>query len=136
MDLTDEHVVIATTPSGHAVVLEVAQSPQKRARGLMFRAEVPFGTGMLFVMQEAGLHPFWMFQCEIALDIAWLDAQGVVVDIATDVPPCKAPPCPSYAPKRAATLVVEVAAGDAARLGIVPGARLLIDPRSARTGSR
>jgi hypothetical protein len=120
--------VAATTPNGTTLVLEVARSTAERARGLMRRAEVPPGTGMIFFFEQPDRHSFWMFQCLVALDLVWLDAQGTVIDVEVAAPPCAAQPCPSYFPDGAASMVIEVAAHEAARLGLVPGARVLLAP--------
>jgi hypothetical protein len=126
--------VAATTPSGTTLVLEVARTTAERARGLMHRAEVPPGTGMIFFFEDSARHSFWMFNCLVALDLVWLDAQGTVVDVAVAAPPCPAEPCPSYAPSAAASMVIEVAANEAARLGLVTGARVLLAPVPGASG--
>jgi hypothetical protein len=120
--------VAATTPGGTTLVLEIARSNAERARGLMHRAEVPPGTGMIFFFDSPARHSFWMFNCLVALDLVWLDAQGTVVDVKVAAPPCPAEPCESYMPSGPASIVIEVAAHEAARLGLVPGARVLIAP--------
>lgn len=123
---TDGQRILAVTPAGGTVVLEVVRTPARRARGLMFREQVPAGTGMLFVFEAAGRHSFWMLNCKIALDIAWLDEEQEIVHLAENLPPCPAEPCPSYAPDAPARYAVEVAAGYARPLGLVPGARLAL----------
>ena len=120
--------VAATTPTGATLVLEVARTTAERARGLMHRAEVPPGTGMIFFFESPARHSFWMFNCLVALDLVWLDAQGTVVDVEVAAPPCPAEPCESFMPSGAASMVIEVAAHEAARLGLVPGARVLLAP--------
>jgi hypothetical protein len=125
-------LAVATAPSGESVVLEVAASPARRARGLQHRTEVPPGTGMLFLFDRPAREGFWMHECLVPLDIVWLDANGVVVDLAEQVPPCRAQPCPVYEPRAVASQVIEVAAGEARRLGMVPGARVLIEREAPR----
>lgn len=124
-----------TTPTGTTLVLEVARSTAERARGLMRRAEVPPGTGMIFFFDSPARHSFWMFNCLVALDLVWLDARGTVVDVRVAAPPCPAEPCPSYGPSGDASMVIELAAHEATRLGLVPGARVLIAPAPV-TGAR
>lgn len=63
------------------VVAEVASTPEQRERGLMFREELPDGTGMLFVFEEAEIRGFWMRNTLIDLDIAMFDEDRVMIDL-------------------------------------------------------
>lgn len=65
------------------VVAEVASTPEARERGLMFRDEVPDGTGMLFVFDREETRSFWMQDTFVDLDIAFMDAGFRVVDVQT-----------------------------------------------------
>lgn len=103
---------------GTIVTVEVADGPEERARGLMFREGLRDGEGMLFVFERDGLHPFWMRNVRFPIDIVWLDSDGRVVHLETDVPPCPGPPCPLYTPRVFARYVLEVGANSArVRLG-------------------
>ena len=81
---------------------------------------------MIFVFPESGVHPFWMKNTLVPLDIIWMDDAKTVVHIQADTPPCKADPCPSYGPMRKASTVLEVRAGTAAAEGLKVGDRLRI----------
>ncbi|HPC83222.1 MAG TPA: DUF192 domain-containing protein [Thermoanaerobaculaceae bacterium] len=111
-------------PDGATVKLELAVTDQDRALGLMFRDVVPPDTGMLFIFSEDGIWPFWMKDTFVSLDLIWLDASGTVVEVRTDVPPCRLDPCPSYAPAAQSRAVLEMVAGSAVRHGIRPGTTL------------
>lgn len=63
------------------VVAEVARTADERAEGLMYREEVPDGTGMLFVFDDSRVRAFWMKNTFVDLDIAYLDPSYVIVDI-------------------------------------------------------
>lgn len=78
--------------------VEIADEPQERRDWLMRRESMPDDHGMLFVFPENGIHRFWMKNTLIPLDMIWLDEEMTVVHVETDVPPCKADPCPSYWP--------------------------------------
>jgi uncharacterized protein len=124
------------TPSGDAVVVELAISDAARARGLMFRSALPENRGMLFMFPESGIHGFWMKNTFIALDIVWIDEDLRVVHLERNVPPCTSEPCPTYAPAVPATYVLEVEGGEAERLGLEPGARVeLVNVPGAERGS-
>ena len=60
---------------------EIANTADQRARGLMYRDNVPQGTGMLFVFEEPEVHSFWMQNTFVPLDIAFLDSELRIIDI-------------------------------------------------------
>lgn len=99
-------------PSGTVIVAEVANTPETREKGLMFRERLPSGGGLLFVFETEKPYQFWMKNCKFPIDIIWINTAKKVVHIAKDTPPCTGDPCPTYGPKSAAALyVLEVAAG-------------------------
>jgi hypothetical protein len=107
--------------------VEMARTPQERARGLMFRRELPMDRGMLFV-QPTGPAVFWMKNTYIPLDLLYFDAEGRLSQIVANAPPCETPSCPMY-PSAAPTVryILEINAGEAARRGIRPGDRLELE---------
>jgi uncharacterized membrane protein (UPF0127 family) len=98
-------------PDKTRVSVEIADTPDLRQRGLMFRKEMAPSEGMVFIFEEEGFYPFWMKNTLIPLDMVWLDSNRRVVSIAHSVPPCKADPCPNYAPTADALYVVELVSG-------------------------
>ena len=101
------------------VVAEVARTPEQRAEGLMYRQELPDGTGMLFVFEENAVRSFWMQNTYVALDIAFLDPGLTVVDIQ-QMAPMTTDNHHSTAP---AMFALEVRQGWFAERGIAVGAR-------------
>lgn len=115
--------------SGQRYQVEIASNDAQRARGLMFRDELPPGRGMLFIHDREEPQAYWMKNTRIPLDILYFDNGRRLVSQQRDVPPCSAgdrcPPYPSTAPAR---YVLEVNAGEAARLGLENGAELRFGP--------
>jgi len=111
-------------PSGASVTAELAITDAERARGLMFRETLLPDQGMLFVFERESAVAFWMKNTLIPLDMLWLDHDRHIVHIERNVPPCKADPCPSYAPPRPGLYVLELSAGAADRFGLKAGDRL------------
>ncbi|HEY9861483.1 MAG TPA: DUF192 domain-containing protein [Candidatus Obscuribacterales bacterium] len=118
------------------IQLEVAQTPQQQAMGLMYRTELAANRGMLFAFNPPRSVGFWMKNTLIPLDMIFL-RNGEVKAIQPQVPPCKADPCPSYGPGPDTVIdqVIELRGGRAAELGLKPGDRLNLQflPRSTRS---
>jgi len=114
----------AVLPDGFTIRLELAETPEEVANGLMFRPSLPADRGMLFLFAQQRVPSFWMKNTLIPLDLVFLDPSGVVVDVVADVPPCSADPCPTYSPHAAALAVLEIGAGSARAHGIEPGVAL------------
>lgn len=72
------------------VIAEVADDARERQQGLMCRAIVPDGTGMLFVFEQSRTLSFWMFNTYEPLDILYLDDEREVVN-ALRMEPCPRP---------------------------------------------
>ena len=111
-------------PDGGSVMAELAVTEEERARGLMFRERIESDQGMLFVFEVEGIHAFWMKNTLVPLDIIWLGRDRRIIHVASDVPPCRADPCPSYGPDAPAAFVLELRAGEARARGLEPGDRL------------
>lgn len=115
--------------AGERYQVEVALDQESRARGLMFRESMPAGHGMLFVHEREDWLAYWMKNTLIPLDILYFDAGRRLVSQQRDVPPC--PPgtaCPSYPSATPALYVLELNAGEAARLGLEEGTVLEFGP--------
>jgi len=107
--------------------VEIAQTPQERERGLMYRRELPRDQGMLFV-QSPGPAVFWMKNTYIPLDLLYFDINGWLSQIEADVPPCATPTCPLYPSDTSEVrYILEINAGEAVRRGIRVGDRLRLE---------
>lgn len=101
------------------MVAEVARTVDERAEGLMYREELPDGTGMIFVFQDMQIRSFWMQNTYVALDIAHMDASFNVVDIIQMEPMTTT----SHEGAAPAMFALEVRQGWFAEQGIRTGAR-------------
>jgi uncharacterized protein len=119
---------------GHRYEVEIADDDAERVRGLMFRDALAEGHGMVFVHDRQEPLAYWMKNTRIPLDILYFDNDRRLVGQQRDVPPCSAgdrcPPYPSGAPAR---YVLELNAGEAARIGLENGTQLVLGPRIAAT---
>lgn len=123
-----EPVVILHPSGGPSVkiAIELAITEDEKARGLMWRRELPEDRGMLFVFASEGRRVFWMKNTPISLDIIFLDDTGRVVHIARGTVPFSTAPIPSKKPAR---YVLEVKGGLSQRWGLQIGDR--VDLRQA-----
>ncbi|MEO0535607.1 MAG: DUF192 domain-containing protein [Cyanobacteria bacterium P01_A01_bin.123] len=119
--------ITAQAEIGATVIqLEVANTPQQQALGLMFRSELAADQGMLFPFTTPRPVQFWMKNVFIHLDMVFL-RDGLVQAIEADVPPCVEEPCPTYGPRDVVIdQVIELRGGRAAELGLAVGDRIEI----------
>ncbi len=108
-------------PNGSKLKAEIADTPEARQMGLMFRKRLPDGTGMLFIFPAEAPHRFWTKNCRFPLDMIWLNKKKEIIYIAENLPPCERDPCPDYGPSGQALYVIETAAGFAKQQGLKPG---------------
>ena len=120
-----------TTPTvsvgGAAFDVEIAFTPEDRARGLSGRDSLPDGSGMLFVFENGQASSFWMREMRFDLDFVWIGDGCEVVDIHARVPAPAAGASvgdlPIYSSQPPARYNLEINAGEAAKRGIEIGAR-------------
>ena len=101
---------ITVNVSGETWTVAMADTPALRAQGLMGVTDLGGRDGMLFVFAEDVSGGFWMKDPLIPLDIAFFDADGVLVDLLTMVP-CESDPCPIYTPAGAYRYAIETDVG-------------------------
>jgi uncharacterized protein len=104
----------------HLIRAEVAADYGSRSQGLMHRKSLGPNAGMLFVFDEAAPHCMWMKNTYIPLSVAFLDAQGVIINIADMTPHSEQSHCAS----RPAVYALEMTQGWFGQRGIKPGAKL------------
>ncbi|MFB2817997.1 DUF192 domain-containing protein [Umezakia ovalisporum] len=116
---------VAIVPNGTRVELEVAGTPEKQAKGLMYRPALPDNRGMLFKFPDAQPVKFWMKNVPVPLDMVFLQ-NGVIKYIQPSAPPCLSEPCPSYGPDVPIDMVIELRSGRAKNLNLQEGERVKI----------
>jgi len=107
-------------------IVEIVDTPEQRAKGLMNRQSLAQDKGMLFVFDQEANHSFWMKNTLIPLDIIWINKDKQVVDIEKNVQLCKADPCPRYSPDQKANYVLELNAGQSDQAQIKIGDKLTL----------
>ena len=109
------------------VHVRLARTPAERRQGLMAVEHLDPDEGMLFVYETAGARTIWMRGCSIALDVAFLDGEGRVLEVATLRPPTETDGHVEQRTSAAdARYVLELPAGFFARHGLGPGARVTL----------
>jgi uncharacterized membrane protein (UPF0127 family) len=83
---------VAVRWQGQAVIgarrlaLWIVADPESRAHGLMGVESLPGDTGMLFIFPDAAVRTFWMRNTPLPLSIAFLDDDGMILNIADMAP--------------------------------------------------
>lgn len=103
------------------VRVEIADEPEEQARGLMGRTALGEDRGMLFAFGEEEVRSFWMKDTLIPLSIAYMDAEGRIVDIQ-DIEPLDDEE-PHYVSKEPARYALEVNRGFFDERGVEVGDR-------------
>jgi uncharacterized membrane protein (UPF0127 family) len=67
--------------ANHPLKVEVAASDPEREKGLMYRKQMGRNDGMLFVFDEPAYHAMWMKNTLIPLSVAFIDRDGVILNI-------------------------------------------------------
>jgi uncharacterized membrane protein (UPF0127 family) len=106
---------------GERFTVELAETQDKQALGLMFRDSMPEDHGMLFLFPSEARRSFWMKNTRIPLDIFYFDAGLALVSVAENAAPCRTSRCPSYPSDGPAKYVLELNAGKATELNVQPG---------------
>ncbi len=114
--------------AGHKVVAEVADTPETRERGLMYRFSLAPDEGMLFVFPAPAPQAFWMRHTYVPLSIAYLDAAGRILNIEDMAPRTD----DGHLSKGEALYALEMKQGWFARHGIAAGAKVAGLPKPSK----
>jgi uncharacterized membrane protein (UPF0127 family) len=102
----------------HVFQVWLADSPQRQAQGLMFVRGLPDLRGMLFVHEAPTAISMWMKNTYIPLDMVFIDSRGRIQQIVEQATPHSLDIIRSKEPAKA---VLEIAGGEAKKLGLHPG---------------
>ena len=116
----DSMPVLELTAGMHRIEAEVAANDQNRQVGLMNRRVMPPQRGMLFVFGRENTHCMWMRNTYLPLSVAFMDADGVIINIEEMQPQTESNHCA----KKPARYALEMNQGWFAQRGIKPGTRL------------
>ncbi len=109
---------------GHTLTVELARTATERQTGLMNRESLATDRGMLFIFPGEEPRSFWMKNTLIPLSIAFMDREGVILNIQ-DMEPLDLTPVPSEGP---AMYALEVNRGLFHEWGVRPGYRVVLPP--------
>lgn len=116
-----DHLTIETGNGPHTFNIEVAESEDDKALGLMFRTSLAPDYGMLFAYPAPREISMWMKNTYISLDMVFINADGTVHRVAARTEPLSEAIISSHGQVVA---VLEIAGGAAEKLGIQPGDRV------------
>ena len=120
--------------NGRCIELEVADESHEQGKGLQMRPVLAPLRGMWFPYNPPSLARFWMHRTPEPLDMLFV-LDGRVVAIEAHAKPGLHLPCRSYGPDQAVDGVLELAAGQAAALGIQVGSSVRIEAIKAAAPS-
>ena len=118
---SDGRLVIHTATGDHAFNVEVVDTPETRAKGLMFRQSLADDAGMLFDFGREQPTAFWMQNTFIPLDMIFIAADGEVKTIHVNAVPHDTTSIPSGVPVQ---FVLEIPGGRSKEIGLAPGDRV------------
>ena len=111
---------VELTAGMHRIDAQVAQTPQERQVGLMYRQEMPPQEGMLFVFEQAAVQCFWMKNPLLPLTAAFVADDGTIVNLADMQPQTS----DSHCSTRPVRYVLEMNQGWFAKKGLKAGFKL------------
>lgn len=120
----DAQLSISSATGEHRFTVEVVDTNETRAQGLMFRKELAPDAGMLFDFKESRQVAFWMENTLIPLDMLFIRADGMIGNIHVNATPLDRTSIPSDGPVQ---FVLEIPGGRSVELGIVAGDMVVHD---------
>ena len=120
-EMRRDKLTLVTRTGSHVFGIEIAETPEEKARGLMFRRTMADDAGMLFHYLPPQEATMWMRNTYISLDMVFIRADGLVHRIEAATEPFSER---TIASGGAVAAVLELIAGTANRIGLEPGDRV------------
>ena len=111
---------VQLTAGMHRIDAQVAQTPDQRSIGLMFRKDMPHHEGMLFVFEQPSGLCFWMKNTLLPLTAAFIADDGTIVNLADMKPQTT----DSHCARKPVRYVLEMNQGWFAKRGFKAGSKL------------
>lgn len=118
---SEDRVILHTDSGDHRFTVEIVDTPEARAQGLMFRQSLAEDAGMLFDFHEERPVSFWMRNTFIPLDMIFISATGTVENIHVNARPQDPTSIPSGVPVR---FVLEIIGGRSEAIDLEIGDRV------------
>lgn len=110
--------------NGKKIKVEIASTPEEKAKGLMYRTSLPENSGMLFIFPYEQKLSFWMKNTYIPLTIGFFDSKFKLLetkDMQPHLGPVPDDKLPHYESARVAKYALEMQLGWFAKNKIKPG---------------
>jgi len=117
VNLDDENFAVA---GGQKIILKVADTKEKKLKGLMQVKKLDPNEGMVFLFKNSDYRTFWMKNMQISIDMVFIN-KGKVDTIYNEVPACIKQPCPLYPSQNKIDSVLELQAGFCKKYNIKKG---------------
>ena len=104
--------------------VEIADTKEKRRKGLMFRSNLNIDQGMLFILPESSFANIWMKNTQLSLDIIFISEENIIVDLFKEAMPLSEK---IYTSKRVTKYILEINSGLIDKLGVNIGDEVYIE---------
>jgi uncharacterized protein len=118
------YTIIPATIGTVAFNVLIADTDERRIRGLSYREKLDEHLGMFFIFDYSDRHGIWMKEMKFSIDILWLNSHLKVVHVEKDVSPETYPAV--FKPSADARYVLETNAGFAEKNDINVGSEMVL----------
>ncbi len=127
-----EKPVFACFEDDYCISLEVRDSEEERALGLMFRERLLENRGMLFIFDQNVSFPFWMKNMKISIDIIFINSDKKIISISENALPCNKPDeeCELYSSSEDYLYVIETISGFSEKHNLEKGQEVRFSPKT------